>query len=150
MYPQCQNILGFPFHWASLFKVSQPHLSLSKLLTTLLPRLSTTDFFLISYSQLTHHHSDCFQTSGRSTAKERKIDFLQLSGGTVVRRHIMPVTAGCAASWSEQPWMVVHADRGCWMAPINPRVKTKVYWFQQTKAVIFQSHNKGMRTDWLL
>lgn len=149
MYPQCQNILGFPFHWASLFKVSQPHLSLSKLLTTLLPRLSTTDFFLISYSQLTHHHSDCFQTSGRSTAKERKIDFF-CSWVAVVRWHFVPVTAGCAASCSEQPWMVVHADRGCWIAPTNPRVKTKFYRFQETKTVIFQSHNKGIRTDWWL
>lgn len=60
---------------------------------------SSTDFFLIYRSQLTHHHSDCFRASGRSSAKEKKIDFC--SSVVEVRRYYVPVTAGCAASWTE-------------------------------------------------
>lgn len=110
----CQKILGFPFHWISHSTLFQPHLSLSKLLTTLLPPLSTTDLFLISRSQLTHHHSDGFRASGRSSARERKIDFR--SWAVEVRRYFVPVTAGCAASWSERSRTADHADWGCWIA----------------------------------
>lgn len=116
-FPLRLTLQGF---WAPSISVRAFHYKL------LLPQ-STTDFFLIYRSQLTRHHSDCFRASGRPSAKKKKIDFC--SSVVEVKRYYVPVTAGCAASRSEQRLRPVNntnkPEDQSWIQEQNAKQETK-------------------------
>lgn len=116
--------LSLPLRF-TLQALSAPSISVKASHYKVLFPQSTSDYFLIYRSQLTHHHSDCFRASGspfvqgRGKKKKKKgIDFF-LSRAVEVRRYYVPVTAGCAASWSERLRTADHTGRGCWITLTN-------------------------------